>query len=151
MIQLKRLGHVLLRVADLEQSKAFYADLLGFEVVEQNPEHGGVFLTLGEFGHTLDLVPVEDVETAQRPQRNRIGVHHFAFQVDSYEALQEAYFTLQDHGIAEIQATDHVSQQSIYFNDPDGNRVEIYYELPHALEMFRQGREDRDEPLVFVR
>ena len=83
--------------------------------------------------------------------QNRLGVHHFAFQVDSYDALKDAYFTLQDHGIEEIRAVDHVSQKSIYFHDPDGNRLEIYYELPNALEMFRQGREDRDEPFVFSR
>jgi catechol 2,3-dioxygenase len=50
-----------------------------------------------------------------------------------------------------VRVVDHVSQKSIYFHDPDGNRLEIYYELPNALEMFRQGREDRDEPFVFTR
>jgi catechol 2,3-dioxygenase len=78
-------------------------------------------------------------------------VHHFAFQVDSEEALKEAYFTLQDQGVEVIRAIDHVSQKSIYFNDPDGNRLEIYYELPNAQELFRQGRGDRDEVLVFER
>jgi catechol-2,3-dioxygenase len=151
MIQLKRLGHVLIKVADVERSKAFYRDLLGFEVVEQDPAHGGVFMSLGEHGHTLDLSPVDDPATAQRLVQNRLGVHHFAFQVDSYEDLKEAYFTLKDHGIEEIRAVDHVSQKSIYFYDPDGNRLEIYYELPNALEMFRQGREDRDELLVIER
>jgi catechol 2,3-dioxygenase len=151
MIRLKRLGHVLLRVADVEQSKAFYTDLLGFEIVEEDPEHGGVFMSLGEHGHTLDLSPVEDPATAQRVVANRVGVHHFAFQVDSEAALNEAYFTLQDHGVEVIRAIDHVSQKSIYFNDPDGNRLEIYYELPNAPELFRQGRGDRDEVLVFER
>lgn len=151
MIQLKRLGHVLLRVADVERSKAFYSGLLGFEVVEEDPAHGGVFMTLGEFGHTLDLFPVQDPSSVPPLTANRLGVHHFAFQIDSFAALKEAYFTLQEHGINDIQAVDHVSQQSIYFYDPDGNRVEIYYELPNALAMFRAGREDRDEPLVFSR
>lgn len=151
MIQLKRLGHVLIKVADVERSKAFYRDLLGFEVVEQDPVHGGVFMSLGEHGHTLDLSPVDDPETAQQLVQNRLGVHHFAFQVDTYEALKDAYFTLQDNGVEVIRAIDHVSQKSIYFHDPDGNRLEIYYELPDALEMFRQGREDRDEVLVIER
>jgi len=44
---------------------------------------------------------------------------------------------------------DHVSQKSIYFHDPDGNYLEIYYELPNAPELFREGRGDRDQPLVF--
>jgi catechol-2,3-dioxygenase len=150
MIQLKRLGHILLRVADLEQSKAFYSDLLGFEIVEEDPNHGGVFMTLGEHGHTLDLMPADGPAPA-RLSPQQVGLQHFAFQVDSFEALKDAYFTLQDHGIEEIRAIDHVSQKSIYFQDPDGHTVEIYHELPHALAMFREGREDRDEPFTFDR
>jgi catechol-2,3-dioxygenase len=151
MIQLKRIGHVLLRVADLERSKAFYRDVLGFEVVEEDPNHGGVFMTLGEYGHTIDLTPVVEPAIAHPSAPNRVGLQHIAFQVDSPEALKDAYFTLQDLGVEITRAMDHVSQQSIYFADPDGNGLEIYYELPNALAMFREGREDRDEPLTFER
>lgn len=151
MIHLKRLGHVLLRVADVERSKAFYRDVLGFEVVEEDPNHGGVFMSLGEYGHTLDLMPADEPVITQPSTPNRVGLHHFAFQVDSFEALKEAYFTLQDLGVEITRAMDHVSQQSIYFTDPDGNGLEIYYELPNALDLFRQGREDRDESLTFER
>ena len=151
MIQLQKLGHILLRVADIERSKAFYGQILGFEIVEEDPEHGGVFMSLGTDGHTIDLMPADDPESDQRPLANRVGVHHFAFQVQSPEALKDAYFTLEDYGIEVLRAVDHVSQQSIYFNDPDGNRLEIYYELPNAPELFRQGRGDRDELLMFTR
>jgi catechol-2,3-dioxygenase len=151
MMQLKRIGHVLLRVADVKRSKAFYSDLLGFEVVEEDPEHGGVFMSLGEHGHTLDLVPAESPTTVQPTTPNRVGVHHIAFQVDSYEALKDAYFALQDSGVEITRSIDHVSQQSIYFRDPDGNGLEIYYELPNAIELFRQGRGDRDVPITFTR
>ncbi len=151
MIELKRIGHVLLKVADVERSKAFYSKLLGFEVVEEDPVHGGVFMTLGEEGHTLDLSPIDDLANAQPLSPNRVGVHHIAFLVDSEEALKKAYFTLQDHGIEVVRAIDHVSQKSIYFHDPDGNRLEIYYELPNAPALFREGRGDRDEPLTFER
>jgi catechol 2,3-dioxygenase len=151
MIQLNRIGHVLLRVADVERSKAFYSKLLGFEIVEEDPEHGGVFMSLGEHGHTLDLVQAESPQTTQPLTPNRVGVHHIAFMVDSEKALKEAYFTLEDEGVTVVRAIDHVSQKSIYFHDPDGNRLEIYYELPNAPELFREGRGDRDEPLVFQR
>lgn len=151
MIQLQKLGHILLRVADIERAKAFYTQLLGLEIVEEDPDHGGVFMTLGGNSHTIDLMSADNPERDARPLANRVGVHHVAFQVESPEALREAYFTLESHGVEGLRAVDHVSQQSIYFNDPDGNRLEIYYELPNAPELFRQGRGDRDEPLVFTR
>ena len=149
MIQLKRLGHVLLRVADLEQSRAFYSKILGFEQMEEDPEHGGLFMALPGHAHTLDLFPAPDAATAPRLTPGGVGVHHIAFQVDSEDALKDAYFTLRDHGVEITRAVDHVSQKSIYFNDPDGNLLEIYYELPNAREMFLQGRGDRDTPLEF--
>jgi catechol-2,3-dioxygenase len=74
-----------------------------------------------------------------------------AFRVDSEGALRDAYFALVDHGVPIVRAVDHVSQKSIYFHDPDGNMLEIYYEHPGARAMFREGRHDRDEPLVFER
>src|SRR5215472_15080430 len=55
MIKLAGIGHVLLRVADEEASKRFYRDVLGFRVAEQDPEHGGVFMTLGDGFHSLDI------------------------------------------------------------------------------------------------
>jgi catechol-2,3-dioxygenase len=124
--------------------------VLGFQVVEEDPEHGGVFMSLGENGHTLDLVPAESPTTAQKFTPNRVGVHHIAFQVDSHDALKDAYFTLQERGVEVTRAIDHVSQQSIYFRDPDDNGLEIYYELPNAPELFRQGRGDRDAAITFT-
>ena len=71
--------------------------------------------------------------------------------MDSGAALREAYFDLRDHGVTITRAVDHVSQRSIYFQDPDGNTLEIYYEVPNARALFQQGRHDRDAPLVFER
>ena len=149
MIRLTRIGHVALRVADVERSRAFYTALLGFEVVEEDPEHGGVFMALEGLSHTIDLFPVDDPRTAPAQTPGAVGVRHVAFLVDSEQALKEAYETLQANGVTIVRAIDHVSQKSIYFQDPDGNLLEIYYELPHARELFREGRGDRDAPLVF--
>src|SRR5262245_26746952 len=151
MIELKRIGHVLLRVRDLERSQEFYTKALGFEVMEQDPEHGGLFMALPGHAHTLDLFPVADPDAAQPPMAGGLGVQPVAFQVDSEEALKSAYFSLMDHGVKISRTVDHMSQKSIYFHDPDGNLLEIYHELPNAREMFRQGRGDRDAPLVFER
>jgi len=150
MIKLTRLGHLLLRVSDLNRSLKFYCDLMGFELVERG--EGGhkqtAFLSLRESGHTVDLVEVGSVQFAEN---SHAVLHHFALQVDSYDDLRDAYFELIDGGIHVFKATDHVTQKSIFIRDPDGNIVEIYYELPNALEIFRAGRPDIDEELIFER
>jgi catechol 2,3-dioxygenase len=147
MIKLKGIGHVNLRVADQETSKRFYRDILGFVIAEEDPEHGGVFMTLGENFHTLDIGQHPQPEAAQRPKRDQIGLAHIAFQVGSYQALREAYVHLVQNGTRILRATNHVNQRSFYFADPDGNTLEIYYEMPHALEIFAGGRADDDEAL----
>lgn len=149
MMKLKRIGHVLLSVADIEASKRFYRDVLGFRVAEEEPDHGGVFMTLGDNFHTLDIVQHPHPDAALRPQAHgaHLGLIHIAFEVESYAALREAYLHLQKHGVALRRATNHVNQRSLYFADPDGNGIEIYYEVPHALQLFPDGREDLDEAL----
>jgi catechol 2,3-dioxygenase len=149
MIRLARIGHVALRVADVTRSREFYGKLLGFEVVEEDPEHGGVFMALPGLSHTVDLFPVMDPASLPPRVPDAAGVRHVAFLVDTEEALRDAYATLREHGVTIVRAVDHVSQKSIYFHDPDGTLLEIYYELPHAREIFQQGRGDRDAPLVF--
>jgi catechol 2,3-dioxygenase len=147
VIKLKGIGHVNLRVADQEVSKRFYRDILGFVIAEEDPDHGGVFMTLGENFHTLDIGQHPAPSAAQRPRRDQIGLAHIAFHVGSYQALRQAYTHLVDHGVTILRATNHVNQRSFYFTDPDGNTLEIYYEMPHALELFADGRADEDEAL----
>jgi catechol 2,3-dioxygenase-like lactoylglutathione lyase family enzyme len=147
MISLAGIGHVLLRVADEEASKRFYRDVLGFRVAEQDPEHGGVFMTLGDGFHTIDIVQHPAAHDATRPERGQLGLVHIAFKVASYAALRDAYAHLQQHGVEIQRALDHVCQRSLYFADPDGNGLEIYYEMPNALALFPNGRGDEDERL----
>ena len=147
MIKLDGIGHVNLRVANQEASKRFYRDVLGFRIAEEDPEHGGVFMTLGANFHTLDIGQHPSPDGAPRPQRGQIGLAHIAFQVGSYAALRESYTHLVGNGVEIMRAANHVNQRSIYFADPDGNVLEIYYELPYALELFPNGRSDEDEAL----
>lgn len=151
MIRLKEIGHVLLRVLDLERSKKFYSEVLGFHVLEEDPEHGGTFMALEGQSHAIDLFPVKDPAAAERQTPGVRGLGHIAFRVESEGALKEAYTTLQAHGVEITRAIDHVSQKSVYFHDPDGNTLEIYYERPDALEIFTRGRNDRDVPLALDR
>lgn len=154
---LKRIGHVLLHVADIERAKAFYCGILGFTLREQDPDHGGAFLGLEHSSHTIDLMQAGDSRQSAHQNNGsddlsargapRLG--HIAFQVDTEEALRNCYFELKDRGVEVLRLMDHVSQKSIYFRDPDGNMLEIYYELPNALGLFLRGRGDQDKPFTF--
>jgi catechol-2,3-dioxygenase len=151
MVRLKELGHVLVRVLDLDRSRTFYTEVLGFKILEEDPEHGGTFLALDGQSHAIDLFPVKDPEAARAQAPGVRGLGHIAFRVESAEALREAYAALRAHGVEITRSIDHVSQQSIYFLDPDGNTLEIYYERPDALALFARGRQDRDLPLALDR
>ncbi|HYC46865.1 MAG TPA: VOC family protein [Burkholderiales bacterium] len=156
MIKLQRIGHILLTVRDLEKSKAFYTGLLGFQVLEQDPDHGGVFLSLGEHGNTLDLFASSAPDACPQPKpaigsREGLGVKHTAFAVETEEDLTRAYFALKDAGVSIHKAIDHTSQKSVYFYDPDDNLLEIVWERPNVKEIFRQGRGDDDKPIEFTR
>ena len=150
-INLERIGHCALRVRDVERAMRFYIDVLGFQLVEQDPDHGGVFLSLPGDAHTIDLDAMdESAATAPPPaSANNVGLVHIAFKVASYTDLKEAYDTLLANGVEEVQLFDHVSQRSIYFDDPDGNGLEIYCESRDARELFRKGRGDQDQPFTF--
>ncbi len=155
-IKLQRLGHILVNVRDIERSKAFYTGILGFTMLEQDPDHGGLFLTLGDYGNTLDLFQSTDPDDCPQPKselgkRNGLGVRHIAFAVATEEDLRQAYFALQDAGVPIYRAVDHTSQKSVYFYDPDGNLLEIVWERPNVREIFAAGRNDGDAPLTFAR
>src|SRR5436190_24245615 len=154
MIKLQRLGHILFSVRDLERSKDFYTRILGFKVLEQDPDHGGLFLAIDGLGNTLDLFQCTNPEAIALSDedlagRNGLGVRHTAFAVESEDDLRDAYFALQAAGVPILRAIDHVSQKSIYFHDPDKNLLEIVWERPNALEIFAKGRGDEDKPLTF--
>jgi catechol 2,3-dioxygenase len=153
MLNLNRLGHVVFRVADLQQSKKFYTEVLGLRVLEEDPKVQAVFLGLGGHGNTVDLVQSVD-PSASAPfkdftTRAGLGFHHAAFAVDSHETLKSGYLELKERGVPIIAMTDHGSTESVYFNDPDGNVLEIYWDRPDGWQKRIAGQEDHDEKLVF--
>jgi len=146
MIKLKKLGHVLIRARDKERSRRFYTEVLGFRVSEELPGDAA-FLTLGDGFHTFDIAQHPHPESAVAATADHVGLGHIAFQVESYEALRDAYITLLDQDVTITRAMDHNSQRSLYFADPDGNGLEIYFEVPNALTVFADGRHDEDRLL----
>lgn len=147
-IQIKAIGHCALAVSDLDSMERFYVEVLGFERLEKDPQHGGVFLSLPGTSHTIDLFPARTTGASAQAQA-RSPLMHIAFRVESYAQLTDAYATLRAHDV-DIQATiDHVSQRSIYFRDPEGNGLELYVERPDWAEIFARGRGDRDAAFSF--
>ena len=153
-IRLSRIGHAALRVRDIDVSKKFYTEVLGFDIVEEDPEHGGCFMRLPSDrdtdGHTFDLMSVEDPESALPPPgRNSVGFIHIAIKVDSHEDMRDAYDHLKAHGVEVDRMIEHANQRSMYFTDPDGNGLEIYFEYATSRELFDKGRGDRDFIFTF--
>ncbi len=148
-VKIERIGHCALRVRDTERSKRFYVDVLGFELLEEDPEHGGAFLSLPGTSHTIDVFAPGDMGTSTEEARGPSPLVHIAFRVGSYAALREARDTLLENQVKIRAMIDHVNQRSIYFSDPDGNGLELYYERPDWAEIFARGRGDQDEPFTF--
>lgn len=150
MIRLKQIGHIALVVEDVAKARSFYHEVLGLAIREEDPEHGGTFMGLEGFGHNVDLFARSGLPDDRRKQLGDQRVHHFAFQVETENDLKEAYETLRTQGVEVVRSVNHESQHSIYFYDPDGNRVEIYWEFADAVQIFERGRGDVDKPLAFV-
>ncbi len=117
-----RVGHLVLNVKDVEASTKFYTEVLGFDIAIQRPT--GTFLTCGKIHHDLALfqAPVDALPVTE----GQLGLNHFAVQVADLEDLTEVYNSLKDSGAKLDRNTDHGMTSSVYFFDPDGNRIEFF-------------------------
>jgi catechol 2,3-dioxygenase len=126
MIQARKLGHVVLNVRDAQRSRDFYTRALGLKVAYETADHRAVFLSVGTQHHDLALF---QQATGATPDRAQPGLHHTAWQLGSFEELQAAHRDLQAAGITVDSVIEHNVTRSIYFHDPDGNRVELYCDM----------------------
>ena len=122
MAKPKRVGHLVLNVKDLAASTKFYTEILGFEVSLSRPT--GTFLSCGKIHH--DLALFQAPEGALPVTEGQLGLNHFAVQVADLDDLKEAYQEFQAIGVKLDHNTDHGMTSSIYFFDPDGNRIEYF-------------------------
>jgi catechol 2,3-dioxygenase len=114
------LGHVHLKVRDVDRAVEFYADALGLEVTERVANYA--FLTFGDRHHDVALQGVGP--GAPGPTRG-VGLFHAAFEVPSPAALRRTAERLDARGV-EFSPVDHRISKALYFDDPDGNGVEVY-------------------------
>jgi len=126
MIQARKLGHVVLKVRDAQQAKDFYTRALGLQVAYEDRQRGMVFLSFGTEHHELALF---QLATGEPPQAAQPGVHHIAWQLGSFAELQAAHRELVELGIPVEATVEHNVTRSVYFFDPDGNRVELYCDM----------------------
>ena len=128
-----QVGHVALNVRDMSLSEMFYTDVVGLEVVARS--EGAVFFTCGTMHHDVVLFQAQNLTDGE--VQSVIGLNHIAFQLPNRAALRARYDLLQKRDIA-VRTVEHNSSLSVYFHDPDGNRLELYCDRDNnGLETMR--------------
>ena len=140
-----RIGHVHLKVADLERALAFYAGVLGFELT-QRYGRDAAFVSAGGYHHHIGLNTWES-RGGSPPPPGSTGLYHAAILYPSRSDLADALRRLVDAGIPLEGAADHGVSEALYLRDPDGNGLELYWDRPReewprspggGIEMFTQ-------------
>ena len=126
----KYLGHVNVFVRNAERSQQWYGDVLGLHTYGFRPGQVAFMAADVEQSHEIALVQVG--EEAPRPHARQVGLNHMAWMMGSLEDLTEVYQRLKDKGVPIERVSDHSISIGIYFRDPDGNGVEVSYELPRS-------------------
>ncbi len=124
-----RIGHIHLKVANIERALGFYRDLLGFEVTQWYGEDA-VFLSAGSYHHHIGLNTWAGKNVPPAP-RNAAGLFHFAILYPERRELARALKRLLDAGYPIDGASDHGVSEALYLRDPDQNGVELAWDRPH--------------------
>jgi catechol 2,3-dioxygenase len=122
------IGHVHLKVADLDRALAFYHGVLGFDVMQKFGK-SAAFLSAGGYHHHLGLNTWESAG-GKPPGPGTTGLYHAAILYPNRAELGKALRRLIDAGIGLTGAADHGVSESLYLNDPDGNGLELYWDRP---------------------
>jgi catechol-2,3-dioxygenase len=129
----RELGHLVLYVHDVERSAAFYRDVLGWRQILPEPGErpvGAAAFSSGRTHHELLLINVGS-DATEIPQGRRVGMYHFGLNVgETDDDLRSMLVTLQEAGATIVGASDHTVTHSLYIEDPDGNEIELYVDVP---------------------
>jgi catechol 2,3-dioxygenase len=136
MIQPDRIGHVVIKVRDLERSTKFYTEVLGLTVMKVEPGFKMTFLASNGRDHH-ELAVMEVGPNAPTSPEHAVGLSHIAFRLRDEAHLRAAYGELKAQNVRIISAVNHGVTKSIYFQDPDGNELEVYCDgLPAEIAKF---------------
>jgi catechol 2,3-dioxygenase len=122
------IGHVHLKVSDLDRAIAFYRDVLGFELMQRMGDEAA-FLSAGGYHHHIGLNTWES-KGAPPPPRGTPGLFHVAIRYPDRKTLAQAVRALVDAGVPLTGASDHGVSEAIYLRDPDENGIELYRDRP---------------------
>ena len=137
MARIERVGHVVLNVSDTQASAQWYVDVLGMELMNYTPGLEMAFLSFGVSDHDIALVQAPEGAELGSP-----GLSHTALALEGgEEELREMYRKVQASGARIDFLADHGLSRSFYFFDPDGNRLEIFYQHLHGEEARKFMRE----------
>jgi catechol 2,3-dioxygenase len=125
-----RIGHVHLKVADIDRALAFYRDVLGFSL-KQRFGTQAAFIAAGDYHHHIGLNTWESAG-GKPPAPGTTGLYHLAVLYPTRAALADALRRLIAAGIALDGASDHGVSEALYLRDPDNNGVELYWDKPQA-------------------
>jgi catechol-2,3-dioxygenase len=135
-MEVQELGHIVLYVRNVERSAAFYRDVLGWRQILPPESEGLPFPAAaftapsGRTHHELLLIEVGEDATPV-PHGPRIGLYHFGLKIgDSDDELRDALRQLEESGTTVVGASDHTVTHSLYIEDPDGNEIELYIDVP---------------------
>ena len=127
-MEVKELGHIVLYVRDLEVSRGFYRDVLGWKEIA-GIEHQMAMFSSGRTHHELLLIEVGP-DAAPIPPGRRVGLYHFGLKVGtSDQELRDALQSLEEAGANIVGSADHRVTHSLYITDPDGNEIELYIDV----------------------
>ena len=143
MVKINKVGHVVLAVSDPEASAKWYSGVLGMDIMYYNEKGKMAFLSFGTQHHDIAVVKAPENATL-----DSTGNSHTALQIEGgLDELKQLYQRMKNKGVEIDYTTDHGLSQSVYFFDPDGNRLEVYCETmtpEEGIEFMRAGRASRD-------
>ena len=128
MVRVKQLGHIVLRANDINDSEEFYTNILGLHVTTRRPTGTMIFMSAREdASHELALIKADDIQDSSTH-----SLAHFAWEMESLEDVKEIHRKCVAEGLEIRSVADHGVSLGFYILDPDGNEIEIFYEMPKS-------------------